>query len=273
MHLSTLLLLAQDATASTEAAAPGAGSYALIAGGVIGGISCLILVFGLFKKLKAGRLAETPFVSTGEVASNGEAVAGPKNAISAEGDVVCDEPLTSPCSETPCLYYELEVVGSWKEGDSRKSKTYISEKVWADWAIDDGSGAVQVNTEKGASYDPLERTFSETKKEGFLADLKGLVGKNQVMQFGAYGFRNPTMSKADTFTCTERVFKTHDHIYVNGKLEDGTITKPGWSSLIVANKTRDALLGSTMKASKMAMNFGLIGLGLGVVTSGVGFVI
>lgn len=269
MEFTSLLLLAQDAT--TEAAAPGAGAYLLAAGGVIGGIGCLIMIFGLLKKLKAGRLSQTPFVPTSDAAERGDQVAGAKGAISVEGDVQCDEPLTAPASGEPCLYYELEVTGSWKEGDSRKSKTYVSEKVYADFALDDGSGAVQIVTEKGASFDPLERTFSETKKEGFLADLKGLVGKNQIMQFGQYGFRNPTMSKADTFTCTERVYKTHPRLYVCGKADNGTITKPGWSSLLVANKTRDALLGSTMKASKLALTIGTIAFGFGFLFSGVGF--
>ena len=47
----------------------------------------------------------------------------------------------------------------------------------ADFTIDDGSGAVKVDASKGGDFDDvLEKTFDQTKKEGFFADLKNAVG-------------------------------------------------------------------------------------------------
>jgi hypothetical protein len=236
---------------------------------VVAGIVCLI--WAAMQKFKAGRLAKAPFAKTGEVASNGDKVAGEKGAISVEGDVKCAAPLISPVTGTPCLYYELKVMGSWKEGDETKEKEYHSEKKAAAFGIDDGSGIVQVDASSGGDYEPFEKTFDETKKEGFFADLKSAVGKGEPIMFGKFAFENPTMSVADKFTCTEKLVKVQPRMFALGKHEGGQIKSPSWTSLILSNKTRDALLGSTAKAAK---NFGIgggaalaVGLILGIVSS------
>lgn len=215
---------------------------------IVAGI--VALVWGAMQKFKAGRLAKAPFVGTGAAASQGAQVAGERGAISAQGTVQLDQPLMSPVTGTACLYYELEVVGSWKDGDSRKSKTYLDEKHAAAFSINDGSGPVQVNASQGGDLDPLDKAFDETKKEGFFADLKGLVGKGEPIMFGHYAFQNPINSKASEFRCIEKVMPIQQQLYVCGKSEGSAITAPNWTSLIVSSKSRDELLGGTAKAAK-----------------------
>ena len=231
---------------------------------ILSALGVIGLIWGLMQKFKAGRLAKAPFVKTGDAANRGAAVAGPRGAVSAEGNVACGAPLTAPASGTPCLYYELKVEGSWKDGDSTKSKDYVDEKQAAIFAVDDGSGPVDVLASGGGDFD-MEETFSETKKEGFLADLKGAIGKGKPIMFGQYAFENPPMSKANKFKCTERVLKVHPRLYVLGKSEGRAIGSPSWTSLILSQKSRDQLMGATAKAAKGFLIGGAAVLGVGVI--------
>ncbi|MBI3183258.1 MAG: hypothetical protein HYZ28_14060 [Myxococcales bacterium] len=237
--------------------------------GAIATLLCVVgiigVIWGVMQKSKAGRLSKAPFVKTGDASSKGDSVAGEKGALSAEGTVQCGQPLTSPVTGTPCLYYELKVVGSWKEGDQNRSKDYVDEKRAADFTVDDGSGIVKVDASKGGDFDPLEKTFDETKKEGFLADLKGAVGKGKPIMFGQYAFQNPPMSQADKFTCTEKVLKVQPKLFVLGKHEGGKITSPNWRSLILSNKGREQILSSTAKGAKNFLIGGGAALGIGVI--------
>lgn len=229
----------------------------------VGGI--IALIWGGMQKFKAGRLAKAPFVKTGDAATKGESVAGEKGAISVEGQVKTQELLTSPVTGTECLYYELKVVGKWKDGDSEKSKDYVDEKSAAAFALDDGTGAVRIAADQGGDFDCLEKTFEETKKEGMFADLKSAVGKGEPIMFGQYAFENPAMSKANKFECIEKVVKPQPQLFALGKLENGMIGSPSWTSLVLSNKSRDELLGSTAKAAKNFLIGGAAAAGVGVI--------
>jgi hypothetical protein len=231
----------------------------LTAGGIVA------LIWGLVQKFKAGRLAKAPFVKTGEAATKGEAVAGEKGAISVQGAVKAPRLLTSPVTGTQCLYYELKVVGKWKEGDSEKSKDYVDEKSATQFMVDDGSGAIKIDASKGGDFDCLEKTFDETKKEGMFADLKSAVGKGQPIMFGNYAFQNPPLSAANKFECVEKVVKPQQQLFVLGKIDTGSIGSPSWTSLILSSKTREELLGSTAKAAKNFLIGGAAAAGVGVI--------
>jgi hypothetical protein len=210
-------------------------------------LGIVALIWGGMQKYKAGRLAKAPFLPTGQ-ASQGSS--DPKGAISAQGAVQVTQPLVSPVTGTPCLYYELEVEGSWKEDDSKKSKTYVEDKAAATFHIDDGSGPVAVDANAGGDFDPLDKTFDETKKEGFFADLKSAVGRGEPIMFGNYAFHNPVGSKASEFRCTEKVMPVQGQLFVCGKSQPGAIGSPSWASLILSSKSRDELVGGTAKAAK-----------------------
>jgi len=225
----------------------------------------IALVYGAMEKLKSGRLTKTPFVKTGEAASQGEQVASPKGALSLEGDVLCESLLVSPVTGTECLYYELKVVGTWKDGDNTRTKDYVDEKSAAVFSLDDGSGPVPVRASNGGDFEPMVKTFDETRKEGFFADLKSVVGKGKPIMFGNYAFENPPMSKANKFQCIEKVLKPADRMFALGKHEAGAVVAPGWRSLILSHHGRDALMGKTAKRSKTALIGGGAGLAVGVI--------
>ena len=220
---------------------------------IIVGLGIIVVIFGAMQKYKAGRLSKAPFVSTGDAAMKGAALAGARGAISAQGDVVVQQPLRSPVTGTECLYYELKVVGEWKDGDSTKSKDYVDEKACAEFFLNDGSGAVRVDASQGGDFDPFNKTFEETKKEGFLADLKGAVGKHEAIQFGHYAFVNPTLSNANKFTCIERVMPVQSRLYVCGRNEGNLITAPKFAALVMSSKSRDELMGSAAKTAKLCL--------------------
>ncbi len=225
------------------------------------GIGIIVVIYGAIMKFKAGRIAKAPLLTTGDAVRRG---GGEKGAVSVEGSVQCPQPLLSPVTGTPCLYYELKVVGSWKEGDQNKEKDYVHEKVAAPFALDDGSGAIPIDACKGGDFD-MQQTFNEEKKEGFFADLKSAVGKGEPIMFGHYAFPNPPMSKANKFRCTERVLPMPQKLFALGKLEQGVLTTPGFTSLMLSPKSRDDLLGSSAKSAKMAFIGGAASAGVGLV--------
>lgn len=216
-------------------------------------LGILLLIFGGMQKFKAGRIAKAPFVKTGDAAARGAQLAGAKGAISTYGNVEIRQPLRSPVTGTECLYYELKVKGEWKDGDTTKSENYVEQKVCADFGVNDGTGLVIVDARKGGDFEPFNKTFEETKKEGFLADLKSAVGRGQAIMFGNYAFQNPTMSKANKFTCTEHVLPVQRALFACGRSEGGVITSPGFVSLILDHRSRDELLGKAAKTAKMCL--------------------
>jgi hypothetical protein len=233
----------------------GAIAAILVAGGIVA------FIVGGYLKFKGGRIAKTPFVPTGNAASN-PSVADSSGRVSVQGGVQCPQPLLSPVTQTPCLYYDLKVVGTWKEGDSHKSKDYVHEKVAAPFSIDDGSGPLQVDASKGGDYD-TQKTFDETKKEGFFADLKNAIGTPEPIIFGHYAFPNPPMSKANKFQCIERIVPLPQQAFALGKLEQGVLTSAGMFGMMLSTRTRDELLGSTAKNTKLAFIGGGAAAGLG----------
>lgn len=216
-------------------------------------IGIILLVWGGMQKFKAGRIAKAPFVKTGDAAARGAQLAGAKGAISTYGNVQIRQPLRSPVTGTECLYYELKVTGEWKDGETTKSQDYVDQKLCADFGVDDGSGLVIIDAQKGGDFEPFNKTFEETRKEGFLADLKSAVGRNEAIMFGNYAFQNPTMSKASTFKCTEHVLPVQNSLFACGRAEGGVITSPGFTSLILDHRTRDELLGKALKTAKMCL--------------------
>ena len=163
--------------------------------------------------------------------------------------------------------------GFWKEGETDKSKEYVLEKVAAPFALNDGSGSIMIDASKGGDFD-MKQTFDETKKEGFFADLKNAMGKGAPMMFGHYAFVNPTLSKASSFQCVERIVPVPEKAFALGPLENGAISSNGMLGLMLSARSRAELLGSTAKNSKMAFIGGAaaagVGLLVGVVSAFVG---
>lgn len=228
-------------------------------------IGIIAMVWGGMQKFKAGRIAKAPFVKTGDACRRGAELAGAKGAISTYGNVEIRTPLRSPVTGTECLYYELKVTGEWKEGESTKSKDYVDDKVSADFGLNDGTGTVLIDARRGGDFEPFNKTFEETKKEGFLADLKSAVGRGEAIPFGSYAFQNPTMSKANKFTCTEYVLPVQRALFACGRAEGGVITSPKFTSLILDHRSRDELLGNAAKSAKLFLFGGAAATAAGTV--------
>jgi hypothetical protein len=215
----------------------------VVALGIIG------LVYGVFQKVKAGRVMDAPLASTGDVTRRGREVAGPKGQISAQGNVVCRQPLIAPFSGQPCLYYRIKCTAKWKDGDKQKEKILDDTKMAAEFAIDDGSGPVWVDAREGGDFEPSQRK-SETKGTGLLG---GITGADLV--FGQYRVNTPMLDIGTKYEVEEDILPIVPRIYACGKVADqgGAIGAPGWRSLILSAKSRDELLASATKTAKMAL--------------------
>jgi hypothetical protein len=221
-------------------------------------------IWGVFQKLKAARVSDAPLASTGDVMQKGRGVAGPKGQISAQGNVVCQQPLVAPFSGTPCLYYKVKCTAEWKDGDTTKTKELDEQKVAAQFAIDDGSGPVWVDAREGGDFEPTQ-SKRETKGAGLLGGITG-----QDIMFGNYRVQTGILSLGTKYTVEEQVLPIVPRLYACGKLADqgGAIASPSWRQLILSVKSRDELLASATKGAKIFLAAGaaafFIGSGLAV---------
>lgn len=227
-------------------------------------ISILVLIYSALMKRKASRIRKAEHIQTGTLGQKEDGT-----AVSIEGRSVGEE-LLSPVTHTPCLYYELNVEGSWDnddsdDDDSTKSETYLDKKEGR-IGIDDGSGVAHLDIDKAEELE-LRETFRETKKEGRYDDLVNTLGMNRPIVFRNFNFTNPPGSEADRFTCTEKVFEETDTVFAAGYTKEGVLSDKGMSSLIVSKKGREALLEEAMSDSKKAFYGGLAGLLAGIALS------
>jgi E3 Ubiquitin ligase len=229
-------------------------------------LGLVALVVGFMERLKAGRVADAPLVKTGDAAAQGPAVANPKGGLSAQGDVLCREPLISPVTGVPCLYYALKVTASWKDGDREKSKELTKEKRAAQFTIDDGSGPVWVDAREGGDFEPSQKK-EETKSTSLLGGITG-----QDLVFGNYRVSTGLLSLGTKYEVVEEVLPVVPRLYACGKTASGgVIAAPGWRSLILSGKSRDELLAGAAKSAKMFLGGGAgafaVGVALAVVAS------
>jgi hypothetical protein len=222
--------------------------------------SIVAIVYGFLMKLRAGRVADAPFVKTGEAAQKGAAVANAKGAISAEGNVTCQQPLVSPVSGTTCIYYEVKVTAAWTEGQTHKIKEMGTEKRAAQFAIDDGSGPVWVDAREGGDFEP-EQVKSETKSPGLIGGIAG-----QDLIFGNYRVSPGILSIGTKYTVKETVVPAVQRLYVCGKVgSSNEITKPSWRNLLMTHKSRVDFLGHATQTAKFAFIGAGAGIGLGAI--------
>lgn len=233
----------------------GAVAGILICAGIIG------IIVGIVYRLRAGRVLDAPLATTGDVVARGAAVAGPKGQISAQGAVQIQQPVYAPMQAIPCLYYELKVTATWKEGDTTKTKEIEHQKVAAQFAINDGSGPVWVDLREGGDFEPLQ-TREQSQETGL---LKGIVGGQ--MMFGNYALNTGILSMGTKYTVEEKALPVQQSLYVCGKVADGggMIVAPKWRNMLVSEKTRDQYLATATKTAKIALIAGGAGFGVGVI--------
>jgi hypothetical protein len=219
--------------------------------------SIIALIWGVFQKVKAGRVMDAPLVRTGDAGQRGPEVANAKGALSTQGNVLCQQPLVSPMTGTQCLYYSLKVTASWKEGDATKTKELQHHKMAAQFAIDDGSGAVWVDATEGGDFEP-SKSNEVTQGTGIIGGITG-----QELVFGNFRVQTGMLALGTKYTVREEVLPLVPRLYACGKSVNGSIAAPGFRSLILSNKSRDELLASAAKGSKYSFIGGGVAFALG----------
>lgn len=233
------------------------------------GVAAMGLVGFLMQRHKAGRLGNTPLVSTSDAAQKGASVAGAKGAISVQGKLACAQPLVSPVTRTTCVYFETKVTAEWKVSDSEKRSVLVTERrEAAPVAIDDGSGPVQVALSH-LSNDDTKQVFKKSNKMGLLNVMDG-----RTLKFGDQGFTVTAGMPSDKgdripsdaeYTVVETVLPVLHTAYVAGKADGGKIVAPSWVSLMVSAKSRDELLAATASMMKRTKLVSLIAAPAGAV--------
>lgn len=210
--------------------------------------------FGLFNHLKARRIVAAPFKTPSELSID-PSTSDPKGAISTEGRAQpLEQPLLSPCSQTPCLYYEVKVERLWEKSETSEDGTKTSKgkdtldtiKGGALVGLTDGGGQVMVDLSKGADFDELTK--------GYQKELNGRSWSSQVL-FGEFKYDVPALSTDKWtigFKATEKFVPADASFFVLGKLDGDTIVKPSWRSMMVATKGREGLLGKVAKRAKFS---------------------
>ena len=223
-------------------------------------LGIVVVIYSFMERAKAQRVTKAPLIRTGSLATQPGG-----SPVSVEGNVACPQPLISPFTGTPCLYYSIKCTAEWKEGETKKTKELSNVKTAAQFLIDDGSGPAWINATQGGTFEPTQ-IKSETKGAGLLG---GITGKE--LLFGQYVVSTGAFGIGTKYEVKEEVLPLQPRLYVNGAANGGVITEPtGLQSLIISNKTRDHLLASSLKTAKLALIGGIaaivVGSVLGVVS-------
>ncbi|MBK7859465.1 MAG: hypothetical protein IPJ65_12740 [Archangiaceae bacterium] len=229
-------------------------------------IGLAVLGFGFWNHLQGKRILSAPFKTTGDLAKN-PVSEDPKGAMSTEGAVQApSKQLLSPCSKTPCLYYEVKIERLWEKTETTQDGTKTTKgattldtvKNGATFALDDGSGAIEVDFSKGGDFDMM--------KDGFKKELNGRSWSSNI-KFGEMTYDVPPISSSDGYTigfkATEKYVPVEGNLFVLGRIEGSKLVKPGWRTMMASNKGRDGLLANVAKKKK----FSFIGGGVAAVAS------
>jgi hypothetical protein len=228
-------------------------------------IGLALLGFGLAQKLKGNRILAAPFHKTGEISKN-PSVADAKGMVSTEGAILAPKPLLSPCSKTPCLYYEVKIERSWEKQEqtqngveTKKGSSKVSDmKDGAVFQLDDGTGPINVNLKDGADVE-TKKTYDDKVKIGMQVPGELVFGELRLQTP-----RLPSGERTVAFTAVEKIVPANGSFFALGKLDNGTLVKPGWRSMMLSNKGRDGLISSSAKKSKIGFISGGVAVALSI---------
>lgn len=242
-------------------------------------VAGFVLLGGILKKLRAGRIGKTPFAAPGQIALNGKQLADAKGSIATEGHLRHGQLLTSPVSQTPCLFYKLSVEAEWKVGDSSKKVTIVDDAQAIPFSVSDASGEVGVTVDPKNSSDIVSAKPFDGK--GFSRGLLGQMTAKPLeitpafsipatVHYTEMGKQWEVPSNAK-FIVTEHLLEPKPFLHVNGKLlDDGSIGSPKWTNLLISEKTRDALLADSLGMAKKLFIGGGVGALAGAVVMVIG---
>lgn len=244
-------------------------------------IGLMALAGGIVQRMRAGRLGETPFAPTGQVGSQGRSVADAKGSVSTQGQVQTQSLITSPVSGAQCVYFSWKLEVEWTEENVENKYTVTEEAQAVPFAVNDGSGpaVVSIDAKRGGEF-CVTKPFERKKfSRGLLASL----GSKPIEVTPGFAIpasvqvRNPLGRMIDvpvtaTYYVSEQFLEPKGPFYVNGKLaDDGSISSPSWTSLLIMDKSRDELLAGSAGLSKKAFIIGAVAAPLGAILSVVGY--
>ncbi len=239
-------------------------------------VGAFALLGGFVQRMRAGRLGETPFVPTGQVATQGKALATPKGGISTQGQIQTQQILTSPVSNAPSVWFRMKVEAEWTADGAENKYTITEDAQSVPFAVNDGSGHAVVNIDAKRGGEFCSKKPFDRKK--FSRGLLAAMGQKPIEVTPTFSIpsdlkvRGPLGRMIDvpvtaTFYVTEEYLEPKGPLYVNGKVQDdGSIGSPNWTSLLIFDKSRDELLGATQKLSQRALYGGGIVFPLGVIS-------
>jgi len=235
------------------------------------GLALVGFLVGLVQRSKGKKILAAPFKRTGEIAQN-PGVADAKGIVSCEGAVNVQAPAYAPCSGTPCLYYEVEVVQEWSKSvvteDGAKTEkgknTVQTVSNGTVFYVDDGSGPIAVDPRHGMDVE-LDKSFEQAQN----------VAYGDVV-FGQFQTHVPALSgdkRGLSVKVIEKIVPPQGGMFVMGQLANQMITKPNGmlGKLRASRKGRTALLGATKRNATIGLVAGAVmfvpGMGLSIFAS------
>jgi hypothetical protein len=218
-------------------------------------VAVILAIAGLLQQSKAKKILAAPFKKTGEVASNPQ-VADPKGMISTEGAVSTQQPVNAPCSNQPCVYYELKVEKQIEESKmtdrgmqtTKTWKNVSEQKQGSIFYVNDGSGPVAVQAMDSIDAD-LKQVYSGAPPGGQGLGILANMLTGAIFNHG---------ERIIQYRATEKIIPAQGNLFVMGKLAGGQITKTDgmMGKLMLSTKGREGLVGHT---KKMAMIMFIVG--------------
>lgn len=238
------------------------------------------LIFGLLQKRKSGKLAAVPFHPPSRIAQMGQSAADPKGMVSTEGQtVLSNTPLIAPMSGKPCIAYEIEIVQEYEYYEQTdqgtqtrtKSETSMKEYKGSIFQVSDGQGGVFVDAQKQPDAS-MNQSFRHRMDIGMM-----IPGQ---LQFGQAVFNTPLLSTegpVKAFIGTERIIEPAPTMFVMGQLAQGpmglAIGEPKGmltGKMMLAPKSREALMGAAARNSKIGLIAGAALIVVGGILGAVG---
>jgi hypothetical protein len=216
----------------------------LYIGIIIAGVGLVLAAGGFYTRRKAGRILSAPLRKTGEAA-------GANGITSCEGVVRTGQPLTAPCTNTPCVYYRLKIEKKVKEkkgGQTTTSwKKVMDQHYGSVFALDDGSGPVAVHAQDELDGD-LEQSFSGAPPGG--------PGLGALTNFVPNTVRSASGEEVLEYRAIEKLIRVDARLFALGSAQAGQLTKPGTGKLMVSTRGRDAIVGSTKRLAMILLAAG-----------------
>jgi hypothetical protein len=227
-------------------------------------VAIVAVIAGVLNQMKAKKILAAPFKKTGEIAQNPQ-VADAKGTVSCEGAIAVQQPLMAPCSGKPCVYYEVELVRLWEKTvqtenglkTEKGTKSISTTKVGSQFHLNDGSGAVGVDTRESVDCD-LDKSFEQMQNVSYGDVVFG--------QYRAHVSYDGGDERTVGVKCIEKIVPAQGSLFVLGKLVAGVITKTDGmlGKLMASTKGREKLLGTTKRNAMIGFIAGGLSIASGI---------